>query len=1709
MKRLHPLLKGVTSLLLLALPWAAAAADYPATVWPSDYRSLPIAGGAVPAPIALSGSNQSASVHQKDLPFPFEFGGQLYEKVNIGMRGYVSFHSNSTSGSASSVTVENLLSASNPLRVVAAWWGAHSCDIGSMELAEQVVGVAPERIYVVQWNCALAMNVTANQATNTLFQTQLWFFEGSNVIQARYGELTLGDYQGWLPFDFYPENSGDWPKVSWGIKPGDLPGKLGPTRTGELNACTPGHASNTENACRGRLHFPYRSTIQYGLFQEATPRVERMDSSLLAAEGGLQLQIDASVVNTGAAAAEVEWEVYLSPEPFFIPSSPSNLLVEGGALLLPGVEEAGPGRVGLELDRLLDPPNGRYHLCVVLEPARVASAWETKSTCSEEAISWGPDLGGKINRTPLSAAGGEEIGLRISVENFGTKDAAPFEFRIEAIPDEPPVGGSPAETLVLYVGRVEEHLTPGQKLTFKFEGEPELPKFLLPRVLRGEHYTFSLAIDTKRESGDVNLENNRAWSETKMEIRKPALEISSGSLVLDLPEGECIYGEPVEATLEVCNVGREAAIGFAPGTLIGSYDRVTFLEDPAAATFPQTCHFPTSSNHLSCDPVGGQPASCVLDTCRVSCDSDAQCLGSMRCMPDRDLARSTGDEGAKSCMNYLAAPVGDTRVCQSFRVKGVTPKYDLADARFGPEAQRFHFVADTKRVLGEAIPHVLSTEPVFCNEALADLEVVQMSPPEELVSGDVFPILRTIRNRGYTGEDEHGNPRALVQFKYRYYLAPLNAELSTEQIPLAIQSTGGAGIASVARKADNVLSDMVIVPNGLVPGTYRLGLILDPEGELREISKTNNVYVHPELVHIREGALQILTRSLPAATKGGLYTFQFLGAGGSEGYVWSARGLPRGFEFNRAGVLRGVAEEAGVHSFLVQVQSGARLIEERVALRINDPKADLEVSTYVLPAARKGRAYGGWVDERGRQREGVRLAASGGLPPYRWALETPSEGQRLPQGLRFDGDEGVISGEPSALAKTASFVVEVTDSLGNRASRELELVVVGESDLAITSRLFAEGLSAQAYESCVEASGGDVSAAYEWSIDAASLPRGLDGEGRGRLACLSGTPAACGIFMVGISVSDVAGERFSTSIPLMIECEPIQIHTRFHRFLARGEKVSVQLASNAGEGARYQIVQGRLPAGLSLSAEGLLSGAISEQAAFGIYDFLVEASDDEGRQGVTALSMNVKVEPREAIVEKREKSGCSTSGGSAGGLLPLLFGLGTIGLWRRRGTGHPSSASHEEGETLSSQRGGKGLMRSSLLFSLPFAAVLLLGGGCTETEEVAYGLCYQVSCDEGMECDANDGLCKCGGTLCQEGDICSTEGAPQCVSARCHFVECSNGNRCDESTGECVCGETSCEGDERCVADQRCVIGEVSCEGVSCTAGMSCDPEVGICSCGGAICEADESCVEGSCVTDLCLGVNCSLHSICDPVDGSCHCGSISGPLCEHGEACGFLVSAELGDLEDAPLGCLIDDLCADVECKGGTTCDPTDGSCRCGGIGALAPVCLEEQSCVDGQCRGGNLCEPDGIPVVCDTGFSCDPNDGLCKCGGVGGESCDAEEVCTAIGGSSCRDACNIVIGAGGGCGSGSACFLDRNLPHGKSFCAAGGPMGIDEPCEYFNDCMPGFFCSKANVCRRLCRPSDGLTTACGEGGTHRCLPFSPEEAEQEDLGYCIPDLG
>jgi len=410
-----------------------------------------------------------------------------------------------------------------------------------------------------------------------------------------------------------------------------------------------------------------------------------------------------------------------------------------------------------------------------------------------------------------------------------------------------------------------------------------------------------------------------------------------------------------------------------------------------------------------------------------------------------------------------------------------------------------------------------------------------------------------------------------------------------------------------------------------------------------------------------------------------------------------------------------------------------------------------------------------------------------------------------------------------------------------------------------------------------------------------------------------------------------------------------------------------------------------------------------------------------------------------------------------------------------------------------------------LLFAGVFA--VLSAGALACGEETVTSLesrCADVVCGEGFECDEADGECKCGGMVCAPGEICSMDPAPTCATSLCEFVDCERGQACHPATGECVCGPVSCAENEWCVGGV--CTSEDRCDEASCGTGTTCDPEDGLCKCGETVCEANETCVDDVCVADRCAGVSCGSNSVCNPDTGSCHCGNEAGSVCSTGEAC-LAVEEEGEDGEPVVTGfaCAVSSICDTVQCGGGTVCDPEDGSCRCGGVGTAFPACEDGQSCINGECKGGELCAPGGIPVDCQTestGLTCDPLDGVCKCGGKGGEVCGEGQGCTALGFDrvpTCTPFCTLMA-TNPQCGRDESCYYDARQVHRTPFCAPEGEQTLDGSCEFANDCGKDLYCTLGEKCAQVCSVLDGPELCESMGVNLECVPFSHGEI----FGYC-----
>jgi hypothetical protein len=250
-------------------------------------------------------------------------------------------------------------------------------------------------------------------------------------------------------------------------------------------------------------------------------------------------------------------------------------------------------------------------------------------------------------------------------------------------------------------------------------------------------------------------------------------------------------------------------------------------------------------------------------------------------------------------------------------------------------------------------------------------------------------------------------------------------------------------------------------------------------------------------------------------------------------------------------------------------------------------------------------------------------------------------------------------------------------------------------------------------------------------------------------------------------------------------------------------------------------------------------------------------------------------------------------------------------------------------------------------------------------------------------------------------------------------------------------------------------------------------------------------------------------------MDGYCKC---NGLLCQSGEACSCPPGSDGGVCDDTARKCLAGGSCANASCDGGTTCDPVDGQCKCGGPGG--PVCASNQLCALGpspQCQGGAQCTlPDGGPKTCPAGFSCDSEDGLCKCGGRGGQVCapaDAgqpAEVCVQSGLlQACKRPCDVRTPD---CPMGYSCFYDSAAVTPEAYCAV--PTGMvpeDNACNVATACYSGsppraMHCNglaigQTGICRPYCDVAAGMGGCLQTPTAEICTQISDAPM---GFGYC-----
>lgn len=376
-------------------------------------------------------------------------------------------------------------------------------------------------------------------------------------------------------------------------------------------------------------------------------------------------------------------------------------------------------------------------------------------------------------------------------------------------------------------------------------------------------------------------------------------------------------------------------------------------------------------------------------------------------------------------------------------------------------------------------------------------------------------------------------------------------------------------------------------------GTYQFQVQASSEGrdQAAPSIKRFTVNVLPDELSI-SGACP-----LPNGTGGVSYLHQFKAQGGAPPYRWSLVGaLPMGLSLNSEGRLAGIPTVPHWWPFTVRVED-SRLQSRQLdcGLLVRFPEVGI-TSSCPLPEGSAGVSYN------------QKLEAAGGSGPYVWS----SEGT-LPNGLRLNS-EGVLSGTPLSTG-VAQFRLTVTDSQGQTAATACSLIVNRGTFGAATCPL-PDAFAGEPYAVTLAAAGGEEP--YSWS--ATTLPAGFRLSPDGYL---SATPNQAGTYPISMRVTDRNGLVNTSTCNVRVQPQALRlVNVCEMPEVTMGQAFAHRLVAAGGVEPLRFAARGPLPEGLSLAANGSVTGTPSQA---GLFPIEFQVTDALGRTAASACRISVKV----------------------------------------------------------------------------------------------------------------------------------------------------------------------------------------------------------------------------------------------------------------------------------------------------------------------------------------------------------------------------------------------------------------------------------------------------------------------------------------------------
>ncbi|WP_402719006.1 putative Ig domain-containing protein [Janthinobacterium rivuli] len=453
----------------------------------------------------------------------------------------------------------------------------------------------------------------------------------------------------------------------------------------------------------------------------------------------------------------------------------------------------------------------------------------------------------------------------------------------------------------------------------------------------------------------------------------------------------------------------------------------------------------------------------------------------------------------------------------------------------------------------------------------------------------------------FTVRDDVGQPIVYnVTITSAIVVAPAtvpNATVAQAYPTTTFTSTGGAAPYTYVISAGALPAGMSLSAGGVLSGTPTAGGTFNFTVRATDSLAINGT--RPYTLTVSAPTIAILPTTLPAMTSGVAYSQTIAASGGTGTYTYArtAGSLPAGLTLASNGTLSGTPTAAGAYSFTVTATDSSTGAGPYSGARA--------YSGTVVPGAPTAGAVSATV-AYGSSANPITLNLSGGAATSVAISSGALHGTATASGTSITYTPTAGYGGPDSFTYTAS------NGIGTSAPATVTITVAGPTIVLAPSTVPAASVGT-AYSQSVTAANG--TGPYTYAISAGSLPAGLSLNTA--TGTLSGTPTAGGVFNFTVRATDSSSGSGPYSgaraYSLTVASPTLGVAPSTLPVPTVGVAYSQGITASGGTAAySYAVTAGSVPAGLTLAANGTLSGT---PTTAGAYSFTVTATDSSGGAG--------------------------------------------------------------------------------------------------------------------------------------------------------------------------------------------------------------------------------------------------------------------------------------------------------------------------------------------------------------------------------------------------------------------------------------------------------------------------------------------------------------